>query len=570
MAPASVLAALCLTLSACAAGGAGSAQPTTTGGASAATSVTPAPVPAGLESFYGQKVSWKACEGAESGDPFRCATVKVPLDYDDPSGPSIDLAVKKLPAASGRPMGTLLVNPGGPGGSGVAYVSEAEYAFSDKLRQAYDIVGFDPRGVGASTPLTCLSPQEIAERAEEAKQQGLVPQEECASVDKGQYSAEEAAESGRSAAAACETNSPVPRIIDHMDTESVARDLDVLRGVSGDPRLNYLGVSYGTYLGARYAELFPGNVGRMVLDSAVDPSLGLEQRALEQAASIEETTRTYMASCMAAEGCPFTGSVDEGMAQLKDLIEKAKESPLATRHEGVTVDGDSILGTVVDSMYDSSTWEQLTAALRPAVVDHDGSALLDLTDPPAPEGGDSEAAAQEEAQAAANEEAYSAVSCLDYPVEGDRASWDEYAARITEVAPTTGDGLGYSTAFCQGWGRSATHTPAKITASGAAPILVLGVTGDPATPYAWSQALASQLESGRLVTLEGAGHGAYMRQSSCLNDAVDAYLLTGELPAQGLRCTADESGGDAAQAGDGATAAPTGAATPAPEDGPTT
>ncbi len=518
--------AACLALPACALGGAVPPSVVPVDARSAA------PVPAGMESFYQQKVDWRPCEDDSS---LQCASVEVPLSYDDPSGRRIDLALKKLPSTSGRPIGTLLTNPGGPGASGLDYVGE-EGAFSDALRSAYDIVGFDPRGVGQSAPLTCLSPQEIDDTVAaelESRGSGSTAREENGTETETADSAEQAA---ADLAAKCQQHSPVPEIIDHMDTASVVRDMDVLRALTGDSRLHYLGFSYGTYLGSRYAEMFPANVGRMVLDSAQDPSQDHAENVVEQAEALEKSLHAYVRHCQAGEDCPLTGDEQAGVTQIGDLIRKAADNPLPVT-KGQPVDGTTLTSTLIDLMYDNSTWDLLTAALRRAVRDNDGTSLAVLGNPSlTDEETDPRELAEKEARRAANENAISAVDCLDYPVRGDRAQWDAQAQRIKEVAPTLGSGLAYPDAFCQGWGHHSDHQPGRIRAAGAAPILVVGITGDPATPYQWAKDLAAQLDSARLLTVEGNGHGAYNRKGACVTDAVDAYLLRGELPEKGLTC----------------------------------
>lgn len=536
---------LCLALSACTA----STSSNSSARATPVAETSAPPIPAGLESFYGQKIDWSACEDEAS---FQCATAQVPLDYANPTGQTIDIALKKLPSTSGEPIGTLFVNPGGPGGSGVEHVSAGEAAFSADLRSNFDIIGFDPRGVGASAPLTCLSPEEIDQAAKAATGQAASSADDSASKRNKEESVQASIQDGQETAAKCEQNSSVPGIIDHMDTASVVQDLDILRATSGDPRLYFMGASYGTYLGARYAEMFPANVGRMVLDSAQDPSLQNAQIGLDQAAAIEGSVRTYVEHCQAGEDCPLTGTPDEGLSQLRALIDNANVTPLPTSQEGVTVDGATISSTLVQLMYDDSTWDTLTSALRAAMRNNDGTELSALAT--AAEGGgdaeqDPEKAAQAQAQKAANESAMSAIDCLDYPVRGDQAQWDEQAATIKETAPTVGQGLGYRDAFCQGWGHSTDHEPAAVRAEGSAPILVVGITGDPATPYHWSQALASQLESGRLLTVEGNGHGAYRLKGACVDNAVDSYLLRGELPDEGTTCKAEPAAAAATTTG---------------------
>lgn len=490
-----------------------------------AISASAAPVPRGLEDFYLQKVSWQTCEDDKD---YQCATVQAPLDYDKPEDKRIELALKKLPASSGKPIGSLLVNPGGPGGSGVEYVSEKE-TFSKDLRKSYDIIGFDPRGIGKSTPLTCLSPKEITDVAE-AVRQGADPQDVEGSEAPEEESAQTATESGSDLAQTCEQNS-AEGLLDNMDTASVARDMDMLRALAGDAKLNYFGASYGTYLGARYAELFPGNVGRMVLDSAQDPSLQQAQLRIEQAAALERALGAYIESCQAGFGCPLPGDFAEGKAKLKEFIDRADREPIPVGETGQSLSGQEIVSGVGQLLYDDRTWPTLNEALSKAMTDNDATALAELTDQRDPDE-DPETTAK----GIANQTADRAVDCQDYPVRGDQATWDAEAARIKEIAPIMGEGLAYQDAFCQGWGHHSGHEPGKIKASGAAPILVLGVTGDPSTPYEWAQALAAQLESGRLVTVTGNGHGAYQRLGDCVNDAVDTYLLRGEAPDKDITC----------------------------------
>ncbi|NDR53823.1 alpha/beta hydrolase [Actinomyces sp. 432] len=535
--PLAAVAAACLLASACAVGGADSAP---SGGRTAPVPVDASdspPVPAGLEAFYGQKPDWHSCDDDAA---FQCATVKVPLDYDAPAGKTISLAVKKLPSTSGNPIGTLLTNPGGPGGSGLEYVSQ-EGVFSDALRAGYDILGFDPRGVGESTPLTCLSPQEIEEAARGALEAGeptpaAQPQEDTAQEEMAAESAQDSEQAAAELAARCEQYSPVPEIIDHMDTASVARDLDVLRALSGDNRLHYLGTSYGTYLGARYAELFPENVGRMVLDSAQDPAQENADNVVQQAEAIEKSLHAYVEHCQAGTDCPLTGGVASGVEQIGQLIQRATATPLPST-VGEDVDGETLTSTLVDLMYDNSAWDLLTAALTPAINNGDGTALAVIANPDLVDAeADPAELAQKQAREAANQYAISAVDCLDYPVRGDEPQWDAQAEEIKRVAPILGEGLGYADAFCQGWGHHTDHQPGQIRATGAAPILVVGITGDPATPYQWSQALVKQLDSARLLTVQGNGHGAYMRKGECVDNAIDAYLLRGELPHKDLTC----------------------------------
>ena len=492
--------------------------------APATASASPA-IPAGLESFYNQKISWYDCakkgmEEVKSGENtgFTCTKVKVPLDYSNPGGETIEIAAKKR-AASGESVGSLFVNPGGPGGSGIQLAEASGSYFSKNLTGSYDVVGFDPRGVGSSTAVDCLSDAELdAERAGTNKPAVV--------------SAVSTVERAQKMNTACESKTSTPGLLDHIDTISAARDLDILRAVDGQQTLTYLGLSYGTYLGATYAELFPGTTGRLVLDGAVDPSLSFEELNLGQAKAFEVSLRTYVENCQSSKGCPLSGDVDSGVSQIREFLESVKTAPIPTSDDKRPLTYDLAVYGVLGSMYQTQLWPSLTLALSQAMGKAgtpDGSALLAIAD--------AVSSRQSDGSYSGNgAEALMAVNCLDYPVQGDNTSWEEEAKAVNEASPTFGSQLLYPDAYCQGWGHTSSRKREKITASGAAPILVVGTTGDPATPYAWSEALADQLESGQLMTWKGNGHTAYGRSNDCVKKAVDTYLLNGTMPAKGLTC----------------------------------
>lgn len=485
---------------------------------------SPAPVPQGLESFYGQGIDWQPCEGGENANPnvaFTCATINVPLDYEHPDGQSIQITLKKR-AARREAIGSLFINPGGPGGSGVNLVDGAGSLLSRRLTDSYDVIGFDPRGVGASTAVDCMTDAEVdANRA---------------AADTGpndRLTDEQVRESVTSYAerleGQCEANTHVAGLLDHIDTISAARDLDIMRAVVGDGALSYLGYSYGTYLGATYAELFPGNVGRLVLDGAVDPTLSSGQVSLGQAAGFENALRAYVENCQSGKKCPLTGNVDDGVKQIQGLLDLTVDSPLPTDDAKRPLTYSLAESAVLSLLYDDQYWEYLTRGLDEAMNQGRGAILLAL--------GDALASRNEDGTYSGNSsEVINAINCLDYPVEGDTASWQAEAHEMAQASPTFGADLSYSDLFCQVWGHKSTRERKPIHASGAAPILVIGTTGDPATPYPWAEALAEQLDSGRLLTWEGNGHTAYGRAGDCVTDAVDRYLLTGELPQEGLTC----------------------------------
>ena len=489
-------------------------------------SSSPAPVPVGLEQFYGQELQWYPCDDGDDVEEtkdgrFSCALAEVPLDYSAPDGQTIQIALKKR-SATKQAVGTLFVNPGGPGGSGLTLVDSADGYFSDNLISVYDVVGFDPRGVGASTAVDCLTDAELDENRsgqDEPQVAELTAEEAQAQVVQQTTEYE----------AACERRTQTPGLLDHIDTISAARDLDVLRATVGDSALTYLGYSYGTYLGATYAELFPSNVGRLVLDGAIDPTLSAGEMSLGQAKGFENALRAFVEDCQAGNGCPLKGGVDNGVKQVQDFLQRAATSPVPTADPDRPLTYSLAESAIIGVLYQDESWPVLAEALNQAMLQDDGSAMLYIADLLSSRNTDGTYSGN-------GDEVISAINCLDFPVAGDPASWQAEAEALVEASPTFGADLAYSDLYCQTWGHPSTRERAEIHASGAAPILVVGTTGDPATPYEWSQALAKQLDSAVLVTWEGNGHTAYGRAGNCVTTAVDGYLLAGTMPEDGLVC----------------------------------
>ncbi|QDB78120.1 alpha/beta hydrolase [Georgenia sp. 311] len=465
-------------------------------------------VPDGLAAFYDQDVTWEEC-----GNGYDCTDVTVPLDYAEPDGETITLALKRRAAGSADPVGSLLVNPGGPGGSGIQLVEAADLLFSSELLDGFDIVGFDPRGVNESTPVDCVDDAELDE----------IRSADYDSTEEGLTGLASAAEE---LAAACAQNSG--ELLGHVDTESAARDLDVLRAVLDEPRLDYLGYSYGTYLGAIYADLFPEHVGRMVLDGALDPSLSSADIVRGQAAGFEQALRAYAEDCLASSGCPLSGDVDSAVGQVQDLLELTSRTPLPTGTDRELTAPLAFSGIIMP-LYDDAYWMLLTSALDAAMHQNDGSQLLLLADLSAEREPDGTYATN-------STEANIAINCLDYPVEGDLADWRQQAKELEEISPTFGSALAFGDVTCAAWPVQSTVERGPVSADGAPPIVVIGTTGDPATPYEWSVQLADQLSSAVLVTYEGEGHTAYGRAGECVTTAVDDYLLDGVVPEDGLVC----------------------------------
>ncbi len=461
-----------------------------------------------LARYYDQVLEWTTC-----GDE-QCAEATVPLDWAEPAGDTVTIALRRVPARDGDPVGSLLVNPGGPGHSAIDSMGYFRQVVSGDVLDAYDLVAFDPRGVQHSTPVTCLDGPEL---------DALTAWVPDWSTDEG--IAQAAERNGELGEACLERTGD---LLAHVDTASAARDMDVLRAALGDDALTYLGYSYGTELGATYAALFPERVGRLVLDGAVDPTLDSGQVAAGQAAGFEGALRAYVADCQAGASCPLTGDVDAGMAQVAQLFDRIRANPLPSA-DGREVTVSLAFSGVAAPLYTQASWPLLTRALRDAITQRDGTVLLQLAD--------SYYGREPDGTYSSNQnEAFAAIMCLSDRPSADPDDMRADAAQIEAVAPTVGEFFAYGGASCSQWPVPAVGSLDSYAAEGAAPILVIGTTNDPATPYAWSESLADLLSSGVLLTYEGEGHTAYGRSNGCVTDAVDAYLLTGEAPADGTRC----------------------------------
>ena len=462
----------------------------------------------GLDGYYAQELEWSECS-----DGFECSSFSVPIDYANPADGAMQISViRKL--ATGTALGSLILNPGGPGGSGIEYTTYAEYVVSDTLRENFDIVGFDPRGVGFSTPVECLD----NEQTEEYIALDGSPDDQT-EIDQAQAMSELFAQS-------CATNSP--DTYKFLDTISAARDVDILRELLGDEKLNWLGKSYGTFLGATYADLFPERVGRMLLDGAIDPTLTNEKLSYGQALGFELALTRFVDDCVTKSDCPLSASGAAGASEVGDLLIELDANPITLDDGRLFTQAMGTLG-VVGSLYDKQYgWPELRTNLGLA-FDGDFSGLASSVD--FYTGRQSDGSYKDNSN-----DAIAAVNCLDRP---DRATTEQTVALASEwkkVAPNFGEYLAWSNIGCSYWQAEATGVPKEITAPGTPTILVVGTVNDPATPYAWSQALAAQLSKGVLLTLDGDGHTAYYQGSKCIDEIVDNFYLTGEAE-DGITCT---------------------------------
>jgi pimeloyl-ACP methyl ester carboxylesterase len=469
-------------------------------------------------------LSWSPCTtlapGAATGvGQFQCSTLRVPISYTDPSAGDLSIAVARLPATgSGPVLGDIVTNPGGPGGSGVDFLEQNATGFPASLRAHFHLVSFDPRGVDRSDPIACVSSAAIRQLA------GLDP----APTTTSQVDAVVAAT--KSFDEQCAVNTP-RLLLENMSTVDAAIDMDQLRAALGQTKLTYVGFSYGTFLGAVYAQLFPTHVRALVLDGALDPALSNNELSIEQAKGFEVDLSDFFSWCNTNSSCEseLPGGASSAYHQLISSLEAGKTLPaqLLPQFGGSQqIDYGVALTGVLASLYSTESWPQLAQALQQAI----GGNGSDL---------DAIALSYEGFQPNGSleniEESNAAVNCLDHPVPTSVSDYEELAQQFAAQAPDFGPAEAWGSLICAFWPVAPTGKAEPLHAPGAPPILVVGTTHDPATPYEWAQALASQLDSGVLLTRDGDGHTAYF-SSTCVQNWADSYLTTLATPPKGTVC----------------------------------
>ncbi|RFU43487.1 alpha/beta hydrolase [Actinomadura logoneensis] len=479
------------------------------GGRGGAAASSPA-APPGMAAYYSQKPQWTSCGGG-----MECTHVKVPLDYARPSQGEISLALIRMPAEDKKArIGSLLTNPGGPGGSGVDFVRQTGRSFGDELRRRFDIVGFDPRGVGGSAPIRCMTgPQLDRFFATDASPDDQSELDTLASESK-QF------------ADACRTKAA--RELPYVGTVSAARDMDVIRAALGDQKLSYYGASYGTYLGAEYANQFPTKIHSLALDGAIDPRTSSTDMLVEQAKGFETALRAFAADCAKQSDCPLGTDQDAAVTKVGDLLRQIDRTPLRNTRDSRQVTESWATMGIATALYAKETWPFLRQALSAAQTRGDGTLLLALADQMVERKQDGTYSNQTDANMA--------VNCVDKPNPPDVPSYKKAADQAAKASPRFGPFVVWGGLPCVYWPVQTKRKPQAITAKGAPPILVIGTLRDPATPYKWAQGLASQLASGELLTLDGDGHTAYLQGNTCITTAVDDYLITGTPPRKGTVC----------------------------------
>ncbi len=469
---------------------------------------TDPPDPA-LAPYYSQTLSWRACEGSRV-----CSTLTVPLDYDDPSGETLDLALLKVPAADpGQRIGSLVVNPGGPGAPGTDYAAAAQRVFRQPVLDAYDVVGFDPRGTGDSSPVDCLSDDDLDTYL------ARDPDPDSAEEADAYIAANETFWRG------CADKSG--DVASHITTVEAARDMDILRAALGESTMDYFGASYGTQLGATYADLFPDRVGRLVLDGAIDLSVGSLELGLQQAAGFETALDSYLQDCIDGGDCFLGDTTDEGAARIRAFLDQMDAQPLPTAFDDRELTEGTASTGIAYAFYSEQLWPYLSRGLQDA-FNGDGSLLLSLADSYASRG--------PSGYTDNLMEAFPAISCLDDPAFVPEAKIDALIPKYEKESPTFGRVFAWGATNCGGIDATSSEPKREVHAKGAAPIVVIGTTRDPATPYEWAVHLADQLDSGVLVSRDGDGHTGYNQGNECVDSAVEDYLIDGTVPKDGLSC----------------------------------
>ncbi|MGV1086711.1 MAG: alpha/beta hydrolase [Mycobacterium sp.] len=444
---------------------------------------------------------WTACATTDAAPGLECSVLTVPSDYNRSDGKTFDISVIRIPSRSQHPK-LLLTNPGGPGISGVNDLRSGREYF-EKFADEYTVVSFDPRGVGGSAPaIRCL---------DDHQRQAIFNQP---SVPTSGAEIAHAQELAAGIGDSCRRQ--FGDVLAHLGTANVARDMDELRAAMGFERTSYLGFSYGTFLGALYADMFPQRTDRMVLDSVMDPKLNYPDVRRGQAQGMQRSVTAFVDDCLRRSDCPLTAPNDQALQQISDIVTALNRQPFVGA-DGRTLSGARMLALVESAQYfPDSGWPGLRETLRhvvrgdwPAVVD--AAYSPDLMVNPA----DSE---------------YLSVVCIDFPTHRDPQAPVLLAPEWAAQSPISGGNRAWSLEPCESWPMAPVRQPGPVNPQGAGPVLILNTTGDPATPLAWAQSLHDQIENSTLVIAPAEGHIA-SSQNTCAEDTLIAFLMKGTLPA---------------------------------------
>ncbi len=454
----------------------------------------------GLKDYNAQELDWQDCYGE-----FQCSSFKVPIDYENMGEKNFVLKVLKHSAADqANKLGAIVVNPGGPGGSAVHYAFNAKYIVSEGLLNKYDIVGFDSRGINNSEEIRCLTDAEVDTflntDASDGKPQSI--------ADLVAISKDFAAKCAKSAGAK----------LGHVSTLEAAKDMEILRNLLSEDKLNYLGKSYGTYLGTLYAALFPKSVGRMVLDGAVDPSSSLREQQIVQAVGFDQALNNYLAS-----------QSKYSIADIRTLLMNSKTNPMEDAN-GRKVTQPLVITAIAQSLYDPNEgWRELSKLLSKAITKKDPSGIFELAD--------SYNSRDESGSYYSNQNDIAImITCLDWQEPRTIEQMGSDRDAFIKAAPIFGRFLNFAGLPCKYWKAKPQLPKIQLTKIVTSPIIIIGVTQDPATPYKWAQNLAKVFPNSKLLTLRGEGHTGHNQGNKCVDSAVDSYYLTGKIRASALIC----------------------------------
>lgn len=467
----------------------------------------------------GSPVQWSPCKAAsgESRIPSgaECGLLSVPVNYAKPDGDVAQLAMIRF-KATGEKIGTLFINPGGPGESGVESAVSLVGTMPDSVRQRFDLVGFDPRGVGASKPALWCNSDEDNDRLRADPQVDYTP-EGVAHIES----------ETKDFVARCQQKMG-DEFLENVGTVSVAKDLDAMRQAVGDDKLTYLGYSYGTRIGGTYAELFPDKVRAMILDGAVDPNADPVEADIRQAKAFQTAFNNYAADCATNPDCPLGTDPAKAVDVYQSLVNPLVDKPARTKDPRGLSYSDAIVGTILP-LYSPNLWRHLTQALSELKKGH-GDTMLALADLYMGRDADGHYNNSTDVRVA--------VNCVDEPPITDRAVVVDEDRRAREVAPfmSYGEFTGHAPlSTCAFWPVPPTSTPHQLKVSGLPPTLVVSTTNDPATPYQAGVDLAKQL-GGTLLTFEGTQHTVVFQGNACVDGIAAKYLVDVVVPPEGTRC----------------------------------
>lgn len=468
--------------------------------------------PAGFESYYDQPLVWTTC-----GSRLQCGNVSAPTNWGDPQSAPIQLALIRHMASVQSPKGDLFMNPGGPGESAVEFVRDnLERAVDSTLRENFNIVGLDPRGVGDSTKVVCYTDPADLDNALYG-----IPTGQRGTDEWNAQASETSAAFGR----ACLENTG--DLLEFVDTGSAARDMDMVRAAMGNEKLNFLGYSYGTFLGATYANLFPDRVGRMVLDGAVDSTVSLLMSMYAQTVAFESALNAYLSWCVEGDDCPLGATVGEAAVALEQLLAETAANPIENE-DGRLLGADTLVTGLLWPLYDDTAWPFLNEIVA-ATLNGDASFAF--------ESADGYNGRKPDGTYDNSTDAFIAINCAD-ATPSDETVMSSLQEQIRVDAPILGAYLSGAVDGCATWPVPSRGSLDPLRAEGAPDLLILGTTNDPATPYESAVSLSEQMASSHLVTLAGEGHTAYNRGVACIDDIVDSFFLDGSVPVEGVVCSA--------------------------------